>query len=335
MLITLITSLIVVFILYDIAVTILSHGGAGPLTKFWTDKIWSLILLTKYRLNLYLPIRIAGPSFIIGIITVWYLLLYFCWCIFLYVGDYSITGKNDPAVSVLDIVYYVGSTFSNLGIGDYVPNRFPWTILTTSGAFLVTLLLSLTVSYVIPVLSALVDRRRLITKINLIGEDTEAILLNAWSGDNANELDSEVLDISDMLIKESYRGYVYPILSHFYFPGDGYSLNLNVLNLLDAQIIQYFRPDRKGNLPRVKVKFMIKAIRLYVKNSMERPQKEYKKFTYYHTDLYHLFDQYNIQNPDEGELRSLLDIREFLLAFSYFEGKNKSINCVLEKPKET
>ena len=83
MFLSLITFFIVLLVLYDIAVTILSHGGAGPITKFWTEKVWQVILYFHYKLNFSIPIKTAGPSFIIGIICVWYTLLYICWCIFL------------------------------------------------------------------------------------------------------------------------------------------------------------------------------------------------------------------------------------------------------------
>ena len=84
------------------------------------------------------------------------------------------------------------------------------------GAFIVSLLVSFSISYLIPVLSALVDRRTLISKINLIGSDAQSIIESAWSGHDANSIDSEILDMVDYILKESYRTHVYPIINFFF-----------------------------------------------------------------------------------------------------------------------
>ena len=88
---SLLTALVIIFFtLHDVVLTVLSHQGAGPITNFWTKKVWFLIIWVKFKLKIDFFYKYAGPAFLLGIIMVWYLLLNLGWLILLYVGDYTV-----------------------------------------------------------------------------------------------------------------------------------------------------------------------------------------------------------------------------------------------------
>jgi len=264
-----VATVIIIVTIYDTVYTVLSHNGAGPITSFWTKYAWKLVLWCRYRLNWTLPIKIGGPVILLLIIAVWYGLMNLSWFIMFYNGDYSIKGDTQGAVGVLDVLYYLGSTFTTLGMGDVVPSGFPWTLITTSGALVVTVLTSLGIAYLIPVVSAVIDRRAMISAMELIGKTPADILQAAWTGSDSGMLDGEVLNVSGNLIKESYRNYVYPVLGFFYFGNYHSSLNQTVLNLYDALSVQQLNPDREGNINPKKLIYLLKAIDVYLQNMVD------------------------------------------------------------------
>lgn len=259
-------ALLIFLTLHDVVTTVLSHQGAGPITNFWTRWVWSFILWLKRRFNIYFTYYAAGPTFLLGIIFVWYFLLNTGWLILLYVGDYTIKGKQDVAIEFVDYLYFLSSTFTTLGMGDYIPSGFPWTLVVTSGALVMSFLTTLSISYIIPVVSAVVDRRKMISAIDIIGRTPQEILDICWGKEDSGSLDSEVLGVSDSIVRESYRSHVYPILSYFNF-GDSHStLNIAVLNLFDAIALQEIFSEREGNIVKARRQYLMRAFDLYLDN---------------------------------------------------------------------
>lgn len=322
-----IAGLIILFTLYDVLVTTLSHSGAGPITDFWTRWVWRATLFSKYRFNSERIIRNIGPVILIGIILVWYALLYLAWS-FLFASQESLQNSTDPVISLLDVLYFIGSTFGTLGMGDYRPTGFPWTIFTTLGAFMVSGIISLAISYLVPVLSAVVERRKLVTTTDALGETTED-LMSQLSG---TSLDSYILNLSDQLFRTSYQAQDYPVLDYFYFGRSHSALNAAVRRLWDVLIIQKALPNRKQNLSKSVIDLLLRAIAEYEKNLLARFQEgSIKKFRTDHSSLFQFAERERVRSVSaicaedlQENLKGYLKIREHLLAFTHYEGRLKS-----------
>lgn len=314
---------IIFTVLLDVFVTIFSQAGAGPITSFWTEKCWKLILFFRYRRNNEYIIDWSGPVFLVGIIAVWYLILYLCWVLLFYLNSYSIKSEEGVETQITDIIYYIGSTFTSLGMGDLTPAGLPWTFLTTNGTLIISLLISLSISYIIPVLSAVVSRRKLISLTRSLGKSSEQILDRCWTGKDSGKLDSTVLDIGTTLVEEAYKSHVYPVLEYFYFKESGSSLNLSVLNLHDALILQLKNKERVGNISLSRLNFLLECVDNYVHSMRKNFRYGGSAFKYDHSDFYTftnvtphdepLFENLKAKSPEE--------LRECLLVLAYREGR--------------
>ena len=327
--------LIVVTTLYDIFVTVLSHNGAGPITSSWTAALWKVALFAKYELGNKFLIRRVGPLMIIGVLIVWYILIYISWFIFFYLGNYSIKGAaDDSGLKALDIIYYIGSTFSTLGIGDIVPNGFPWTLISTSGALLVTLLVSFAISYFIPIVGAVADRRKLVARLNNIGKSAQEVLDLCWTGPASRQLDPIVVSIADGLVKESYKSQVYPVLEYFYFKETGASVNLNILSLYDALIFQDIHKQREDNAAWSVRLYILRSIDSYIQNFSRNESYKKRGFSYSHDDFVRFLNSYD---EKEKVLRikdidkHIVEKRQCLLNFAHHEGRLKPVDNQLSQ----
>ncbi len=305
---------LILITLHDVVRTVLSHDGAGYITEFWTSQVWRFASFVKYKFKSDFLLKIAGPLFLVGIILVWYFLLMLGWFLLVYNGDYSIKHDTDTKMQVLDYIYFLSSTFSSLGMGDYLPNGFPWTLVATTGALTVTGLTTLSLSYILPVVNGVVDRRKFGSSVEIIGKNPAQIIERAWTGNSANRLDGEVMALTDFLLKESFRSHVYPILHYYYVDEKSLSFQDSVLILSDALAYQKIHNEREGNLADVKIEYLFRAIDRYLANTKYFGGQEKREIS--HEDFFELcgVSEAHINSTDPN----ILERREKLLRSCFF-----------------
>lgn len=263
--------LIAIFTLYDALYTTLGNRGAGPLTGLWTRTLWRSALHLRYRFGWRRFLGALAPFILIGIIVVWNLLFYLAYVLIFSASSDALTHAKDQQVDLLDTLYYIGSTFSTLGLGDYKPTGFPWTMFTSMGATIVTLLTTLSISYLIPVLSAVVERRALISSIDAVGKTSQEIFEGAWAGDDARSADSYIRSIADSLTQAAFKTHVYPVLRYYYFRDDQSSLSAAVLRLYDALLLQAISPAKEEHTPPINLKILLNCVESYVDQISDEP----------------------------------------------------------------
>ena len=314
----------IVLVVYDAIVTVLSHGGSGPITTFWTERLWRFLLYLRYNKGFERPILIAGPAMLIGIVAVWYVLLYVIWFLMISIGGYAIKNSNSSEqASLSEIIYFIGSSFSTLGIGDYVPTEAPWTILTTLGALVISSLISLSISYFVPVLNAVTEKRLATTKVELIGETAAEVLAASWSGETANNLNTEVSDIIGLHLTCAYQTHLYPVLTYFHSGNQSTSIGKSMLILFDALAVQQLLPERDGNLPKAKLKYFMRSVEKFVKVLDEQLSSvKNQDFNTHHIEFRAFLAENGvvIGKDRQHQFRQILELRERLLYVQYLEG---------------
>jgi hypothetical protein len=84
------------------------------------------------------------------------------------------------STTVVNKIFYTGYTLSTLGLGDMEPEGNFWDILTAILSFTGLILISIAITYLIPVVSAEIAKRKI--SVNTIGGSVEEMLLNYWDG---------------------------------------------------------------------------------------------------------------------------------------------------------
>lgn len=208
---------LIVIVFADLLQTTLMVSGHGFLSGRLSMLVWRGLLLIHRSRPSHRLLRAGGPLIILLFYLLWFLLLWVGWSLVFASGDPSVVQsvtKKPPDVS--DLLYFTGFTIITLGVGDYVPQGDLWQILTViasvSGFFLVTMV----ITYVLPVISAVVKQRQLASGINGIGGSTQGLLERAWSGRDFSELNLQLVLLTQQIQEMEKQHLAYPVLHYFH-----------------------------------------------------------------------------------------------------------------------
>lgn len=236
-------------IVIDILQTTLSMQGGGWLTSRFSHFFWKFFLMISGKNGRSKILSRTGYILLISIVLIWVFFLWTSLVLILYGYPGAIIDSTTkiPA-SFWQIVYYSGYSLSTLGMGDYVASADIWRILTSIYSFTGLILLTMSVTYFIPVLSAVIDQRKLGISLSTLGSSPEEIVITCWNGENFDPLLSKVDKFSDSIIKYSQQHRAYPVIHYFHNNKEKNAIILQLARLYEALLIisyevkEEFRP---------------------------------------------------------------------------------------------
>ncbi|WP_052063600.1 ion channel [Nitrincola sp. A-D6] len=138
----------------DVIWTTITTKGSGPLSRHLVHALKGLFLFF-YRCSGNREVLVlAGPVTLIAVGFIWLAGLWLGWFLLLLgVGGVVESNTGTPA-SVVQYLYYTGMTLSTLGIGDYKAGNDFVRLLTSVAAFNGLILVTLIITYAIPMVGA-------------------------------------------------------------------------------------------------------------------------------------------------------------------------------------
>ena len=227
---------LLLLVVWDAFITVLSTAGGGILTNWWTQNTWNVLLRIHRRRSIHSILGLTGPAMMVGVILLWYLLLSTGWyLIFAVHSDSVIRNSTGETTNLIQKFYFVGTTLSSVGYGDYVPSMFPWTFISNLAALTATLIITTALSYFLPVLSAGIERKQTAEAIFGVGHSVEEFIEAAWVGRSRGTLDNYLLNsVLSQVDRLSHRHLAYPILHFFHNPTSSKSTSRAILLLSDS-----------------------------------------------------------------------------------------------------
>ena len=202
--------LVLLVTIYDVLWTTLRLTSGGPLTSWMTDKLWKVSLrLTRSHKVL------ATLGFFIVLFTValWILLIWIGWTLVLETSPQavlqSMTGRP---TGFAERIYFAGSTIVTLGNNEYRPGSPGWRIVTLIAAANGFSMFTLIVTYLLPIVSAELERRRLAVYITALGRTPHEILLRAWNGSSFGMLPDHLVSLTMPMMEVGQGHLAYPVL---------------------------------------------------------------------------------------------------------------------------
>lgn len=239
---------IVIFVITitDLISTTFSPNGAGYFTTIITQSIYELFRKLCLKFQWMKLFEKVGVMIIVVIILFWYLSIW--------VGS-SLIFSSDPTsvvksqsqdyATLLEQIYYAGFTLTTLGVGDFVVGSNAWRIFTVFLSLTGFILITTGISYMIPALSAVVEKRKLGSYVSVLGTSPQAILKHHWQ-DDFNVLESHFVSLTEMIIKHNQQMLAYPVIYCFYTTNARKAAVLNIARLDEAlSIILKLVPDDK------------------------------------------------------------------------------------------
>lgn len=228
------TFLLIVAIIDLLWTTLWADGSAGPLSSRLTTWTWSgFRALSSQRPRL---LSLAGPFVLMLTLVMWVGLIWAGWTFVFAGGENALidTRDNGP-ISWSERVYFVAYTLFTMGNGDFTPRGGTWQIatslMTASGMLFVTM----SVSYILSVIGAVVTKRSFASTVTGIGKQSEAFVKDGWNGENFHELDLPLDTLSSQVSRLAKQHKAYPIL-HYYHSQEEHDASAKAVAIFDEAL---------------------------------------------------------------------------------------------------
>lgn len=243
-LLTAVAALILLVLVWDMFITVFSGTGGGPLSRGWYRLAWRGLLSIHEQRPIHRALALAGPFMLLASFLLWYVMLAAALFLVLAGNAGSVMNSNtgEPA-NLLEIAYFVSTTISSLGYGDQVPSGFPWTIASTISTLGGAIIITVSLSYVLAVLSAAIERRKLAQGIFGLGDTAAEVIEHAGLHDSRQSLKVYVLSLTSEIDHQALKLLAYPILKYFHSPRAALSPGRAVLLLSDALFLLSRMPE--------------------------------------------------------------------------------------------
>lgn len=210
--------LLLAAVLVDVTWTTMAPGsGAGPLTDRLTKLLWRGAHSSTKFLPRHRTLAFAGVFIVFSVLASWIILVSVGWLLIYSSADGAVLDATTGAPGdLVNRVYFTGYSVFTLGLGDYVPGDGLWQVATVIATGTGLVLVTLSITYLVPVASAATQRRQLAAYVSSLGESPEAILERSWTGSSFGSLDQHLGSLVPMVHMVALQHLTYPVLHYLH-----------------------------------------------------------------------------------------------------------------------
>lgn len=253
---------VVVVALVDVTWTTVAAGsGSGPVAGWLTGRLWQGALAWHRRRPSHAFLAVTGVTLVVVVLATWLGLLLGGWALVFSASDGAVreTASNAPA-GLVDRVYFVGYTVFTLGNGEFRPGAGLWQLATIAATGTGLVLVTMSISYLVPVASAVAQRRQLASAIASLGATPQNILTLAWDGGGFPGLDDHLRSLGSMIETARQHHLTYPVLHYFHSTDAEDAAAPNVTSLAQAVHLLRYGVSEEVRLTPVVVKRLERSI---------------------------------------------------------------------------
>lgn len=231
---------LVAFAVADAVVTTLSAGnGAGPLTSRLSLLIWRAQRAAARTDGPSTLLSFAGATVLLVTVLSWVVLVWAGWALIFASADSAVIDSTTSApASLAARIYYAGFVVFTLGIGDFVPGTGAWQVTTAAASFLGLFVVTLSITYLVSVVSAVVNRRQLARSVHLSGDTGADIVLTHWNGQQiSSQFDCLAQTLTTQILQTTQQHLAYPVLHQFHAAAEASSAPRALAALDDAVLL--------------------------------------------------------------------------------------------------
>ncbi len=232
-LLVIVGSALVYLAVSDFAVTAFVPTGEGRVTALTGKGIYNLMQKLAGHNGRNPLLNYIGLVAIFTIIITWILLLWAGFTL-IYVADANsiLVGEDKGPADIYEKIYLVGFTLSTLGMGDFVPGNDFWRIFTSAMSFVGMVTVTMSISYLVPVLSNAIHKRSLSLQISSLGATPEEIVINSYDGKDFSSATNALSDLSAEIFLYTQNHLAYPVLHYMHSntPSENIALKLTALD---------------------------------------------------------------------------------------------------------
>jgi hypothetical protein len=220
--------------------TLWVDGGAGPLTSRLTNWMWrghrSLVgKRNDRRLSLF------GPFILLFSLLVWVALLWCGWALIFASHDLALLhSREQTPADWSDRFYFVGYMIFTAGNGDFTPSGDGWQITSSLTNATGMILVTLSITYLLSVVSAVVSKRAFASQVTGLGSSAVDFIANGWNGHDLRGLDLPLSGMVSSLSVLAQQYEAYPVLQYYHGAKTGKSPIVALVVLDEALTLMRF-----------------------------------------------------------------------------------------------
>jgi hypothetical protein len=315
--------LLTVLAVFDLIYTVLSPNGSGLITGKFTRWSWRFILFISGKSGKASILNHAGVIITFSQIILWVILIWLGNTILFYSDSKSLIDplKNLYVVSFTDKLYYSGYVLSSMGSGEYSPVGDWWKFYVGLISYTGVIYMSLSISFLIPVVEGVTKKRLLAVQIAEIGLNPKDMISRHYHNNCFDSFIERAYDLRTSIVELGQTHLAYPIIHYFHSSKKYESLSVNLVALDEAiSILKNSLPDAtigqtiKLDEVRMSITFYLAALKIaYIEPEDDEP--EVPQTSYYFENL-PLNNHQNISSKYEN----IRQRRKLLLAYLQNDG---------------
>lgn len=231
--------ILLIILSIDILTTILQMEGGGLISNRFAKMIWRAFYLASGKNGRSGMLRYAGLTIICFLLFSWIILLWLAFSL-MFLSDESsvLITSNDRITEPWRKVYFIGYNITSLGNGDVKAGSDFWRITTNFMGIFGTVFITLSISYLVPVLQAVTQKRALAAYIHQLGSSPQEIIKRACRGEDCSGFQSHLNNLLTQILQHSEQHLAYPVLHYFHATDPQYNIALNLAKLDEAVSIE-------------------------------------------------------------------------------------------------
>ena len=213
--------LLVLVVVVDATWTVLAAGsGLGPVSRWVVPRVWHLVVRRHHDRHGedagvvgHRQLRRIGLTIIGAVLLSLVAALLTGWSLVFQVQDAGlVVPPTNRSADVGERVYFAGFTVFTLGVGDVVPGTGWMRAATIAASATGLLLVTLLITYAVPMLDAYAQKRTLAATVTGLGRTPAEVVVAAWDGETLPMLDDQLGDACQQLSTMAQQHVSYPLL---------------------------------------------------------------------------------------------------------------------------
>lgn len=214
--------------------TLWIDGNSAPLTTRLTTGIWKA-WRALFKQKQHGALSLAGPLVLLLTVVCWIVFIWLGWSMMFYAREGSLASSEGVLPDFIGTMWYVAYTMFTVGNGDFLPQGSSWQFLSSFVAFSGMGLVTLSITYLMQIISAVVTKRSFASQVTSIAKAADKFVAAQWTGSGFGEIVLQLNALSGQLATLNEQHLAYPIL-HYYHAKNADKSSAIALPVLDDSL---------------------------------------------------------------------------------------------------
>ena len=195
--------------------TLWVDGNSAPFTARFTSYTWRFLRKISGNKN-HKFLSLSGPIILTLTVVTWITFILIGWTIIFYAAPDALVPKDKTPVDFTDAFWFAGYTMFTVGNGDFSPQTDFWQVISSIVAISGMLMVTLSVTYILQIVSAVVNKRSFANTVIGIGQTPEEFVIKQWTGDGFGAFELQLNSLNQQLSQLTDQHLAYPILNYYH-----------------------------------------------------------------------------------------------------------------------